>query len=228
MRRFVQFLVIISMLFTAIPAFAQELRAGVTFQSWFTRYERTVGATEISGSSLMFGPTLTMEYDNYYTSASYATTTSDYTFDAGGGESFTGKKTDLELELGYHLGDNVSLHAGWKHDVLELEHSGGPQFSGEVTTSGPALGVTGHVPVGDFGVTVVGDFTVMYLETDTDLGGQPSEKESRNGYSMELGVNYRVTQRFSASAGYTHQIYVADEGDDTVFSGVYFTFGFGI
>ncbi|KKL22133.1 hypothetical protein LCGC14_2438470 [marine sediment metagenome] len=227
MRRFVQFLVIISMLFTAIPAFAQELRAGVTFQSWFTRYERTVGATEISGSSLMFGPTLTMEYDNYYTSASYATTTSDYTFDAGGGESFTGKKKDLELVLGYHLGDNVSLHTGWKHDVLELESSGGPQFSGEVTTSGPALGVTGHVPVGDFGVTVVGDFTVMYLETRTELGSV-SEKDNRNGYSMQLGANYRATQRFSASAGYTHQIYVADEGDDTVFSGVYFTFGFGI
>ena len=228
MRKFVPLLVIVSILFSVAPVFAQELRPSVSLQSWFVTYEQTIGGTKVSDSSLMFGPTLTFDYDDYYTSVSYTTTTNDYSFDLGGGDSYAGKKTDIDLTIGYRLGDNIALHGGWKHNVLDMEHSGDSQLSGDITTSGPAFGVTGHVPVADSGLTMVGDFTAMYLITKVELGSAVSEKESQNAFSMQLGVNYRFTQSFSVNAGYTHQIYVADDGNDTVYTGAYLNFGYTI
>lgn len=213
----------------ALPALAGELSTGLALQSWFGSYDQTVADNDLSDTSVMFGPLVTIEYDRYYSSVTYMTTSSDYSFKLDNGEEFVGSKTDLELELGYHLGEMVDLHVGWKHDVLLLEYSGGQEFSGDITTAGPTFGVTGYVPVEESSMTVIGDFTVMYLESEIDLGGQTSEKDNRNGYSMQLGVNFRMSQGLSLNAGYIHKIYVSDdEGDDTVISGAYFSLSYSL
>ncbi len=228
MKKLLALIMMILIVLAALPAVADELSTALSLQGWFGSYDQTVGDSELSDSSVMFGPVALIDNGRYYASVTYMTTTSDYRFKLDNGEEFAGSKTDLELELGYHLGEMADLHAGWKHDVLLLEYSGGQSLSGDITTRGPTFGVTGYVPVGESGVTLIGDFTVMYLESEITLVGQDSYKESHNGFAMQLGVDYRLTQRIFLTSGYIHQIYVADDGDDTVESGVYFTFGFSI
>jgi hypothetical protein len=228
MHRFFALTLLVMLAMSSFPATAYASRTQITFQSWYSRYEQNMGGSTVSDSSVMFGPSARVHFKKIYLGATYMTTTSDYTFDLGGGVSVAGSKKDLDLEVGYYLGDLAALHAGWKRNVLELEYVSGGTGSGEVTTTGPSFGVTGHAPLGDSGVSVVGDFTIMYLETTTELEGYQDETVDQTGYSMKAGISYEFLRNATINAGYTHQVYVPEEGDDTVYTGAYLTLGYGV
>jgi hypothetical protein len=227
MNKTISLAALLFLVFSALPVLAQEVGTNITFKTYMSKYEQSVGDETFSGTSMMFGPVATINYENYYTSITYLTTTTDYKFNLSNGEQFVGNKRDLNIELGYYLGESAAMHIGWKHDVLEMDYSGSPSLDAEIITSGPSLGVTGFVPMAESGITLVGDFTVMYLYTETEVEGYASETVGSNGFSMQLGVKYRLSQRFSLNIGYLHQIYISDESDDTVLTGTYFTVGLG-
>lgn len=228
MKRFVVISLSLFLLITALPACSHAARTQITFQSWYSRYEQNIGGKSVSDSSVMFGPSAKVGFEKVYLGATYMTTTSDYEFDLGGGVVLAGSKKDTDLEVGYYLGEVAAVHAGWKHNVLDLEYVSGGTGSGEVTTSGPSFGVAGFAPVGDSGFSVVGDFTIMYLETKTEIDGYEATTVNQTGYSMKAGFSYEFARNATLNAGYTYQVYVPEDGEDTVFSGAYLTFGYGV
>jgi len=229
MKRLAAIIVFTTMVLAAMPAFAEEWSTHFTFQGWFAHYEQTLADDKLTGYTMMSGPSLKLKYGDYSIMGAYMATVSDFRFDLGADGILLGKKSDIKLELGYNIGEMVVLHAGWKQDLLELDNAESTTSSGEITISGPTFGVTGHVPVGESGVTMLGNFSIMYLEVYNDMGTLSTETENRNAFSMQIGMTYKITRRLSLETGYVHQIYVSDDDEnDIMFSGAYLTIVYGI
>jgi len=145
-------------------------------------------------------------------------------------------RTDVDLSIGYYFHPNLALFLGYKTSNFEFRETWTVtetisnyytdtyeyefEDTREMELSGPALGLTGHFPIGESRWILFG--TLSYISLASKFEGEAGPDFT--GPAYEFGAAYIAeTMPVSVTVGYKYQKYEAEEEGVTleeIFSGL--------
>lgn len=212
--------------FSSSICWGVQPKVTVGLKTWYSAFELDEMSSD--ESVLGIGPALTVRFDKFFAGLSYLMNISDYsdTINASGYVDGVAvystmdadfKKTDIDLSFGYSFHEKVAGFVGYKRTNYDIEadfsavgYAQGNKAARQVSNSGsgsfegPAIGVTGNIPIQQTRFVAYGTFAYVFLSDD-------DTNDDFNGPAIELGAVYALENiPTSLSFGYKYQSYSGD------------------
>jgi hypothetical protein len=174
-------------------------------------------------SRLLLGPSFKLSYGKYFGGVSWLQTIGRYSLDFF---SFTAKEegnidqsmSDLDALVGYMVHPRVGLLVGYKSYTGRST----PQFNHrfDLSIKGFAAGLACNYPLNDSPWLFTANASYMPALEYSFVEGIRNSEQDMDGYSVEVGLTYSITENVAYSVGVKHQELESDLGDSWRYLGL--------
>lgn len=198
-------------------AHADDLHVTAALKTWITSWTSWgVAQTQYNGSSYetitplnsdtaaSWIPQLSLRYNRWLVSTSYMTSTHfvlSSAQPAGPLKSLGETRREVDGNVGYYVVPGLAVTVGYK----QLDQTVG---EGTLSWSGPTVGITGTLPIGNYGLAAYGTFGYGQLRLSAPQG--LADANGRTGFNAayvlgELGLAYSFQGHYTVTLGYRSQ-----------------------
>ena len=212
--------------FCVSPASADDLSVTLGLKARLNNLNASVANSSVvfddsDSWALLLGPSLKLAYKKFFTGVTWLQTAGRrYSFDyysVGFNEprSMDISMSEIDVLAGYMFHPRFGAFVGYKSissEATPIADSPTTSQFYDLAIKGPAVGVTGNVPLGKLPMLAVA--SASYLAIDEYTFAPTDPKKNGSGYSLEIGVTYDPWENIVLYLGLKHQKYEADIGDE--------------
>jgi len=174
-----------------------------------------------SDTAILLGPSLKLAYKKMFVGVTWLQTVQrryslEY-YNIGQNETRTTDTSVSEVDAlaGYMFHPRCGLFVGYKSissNVTPVPVSPSVSLDYDLVIKGPAIGVTGNVPLGSLPMLAVASASYVAV---TEYSFAPTDGEQKgDGYALEIGVTYDPFEHIAFYLGLKLQQFEADLGDE--------------